>query len=64
VAEDVRFTRLADGREIAYLVLSDDGGPVIVHTHVTTLPMEMLTEDPMYDRFLRTLGQCSLGAGR
>ena len=48
---------MADGREIAYRVLSDTEGPVIVHTQESTFPMEMLDEEPMYDRFLRTLGQ-------
>ena len=48
---------MADGREVAFRVLSDTEGPVIVHTHDTTFPMEMLDEEPLYDRFLRTLGQ-------
>ena len=57
MADDVRFTRMADGREVAFRVLSDTEGPVIVHTHDSTFPMEMLDDEPMYDRFLRTLGQ-------
>ena len=48
---------MADGREIAYRVLSEHDGPVIVHTHASTSPIEILDEDPMYDRFLRTLGR-------
>lgn len=55
-AGTVRFAECSDGREVAYRVLSDAEGPVIVHTHITTFPMEMLGEDPMYDRFHRALG--------
>ena len=57
--DDVRFAQLADGREIAYRVMSETAGPVVLHTHGVTVPAEILNEDPMYDRFLRTLGQCA-----
>jgi pimeloyl-ACP methyl ester carboxylesterase len=56
--QDMRFARLADGQEIAYRQWSDNAGPVILHTHGATAPLELLGEEPMYDRFLRTLGQC------
>lgn len=49
---------MADGREIAYRVMSDAEGPTILFTHQTTFPVEILDEDPMYDLFFRTLGQC------
>ena len=55
---EVRFTKVADGREIAYRVMSDAEGPTILFTHVSTFPVEILDEDPMYDLFFRTLGQC------
>ena len=57
MAEDVRFARMADGREVAYRVMSQGDGPILLHTHVVTFPIEYLDADPMYDRFLRTLGQ-------
>jgi len=57
VAEDVRFARMADGREVAYRVMSQGDGPVVLHTGAATFPFEFLDADPMYDRFLRTLGQ-------
>ncbi len=56
--DDVRITKVGDGREIAYRVMSHTDGPVLLHTSSPTFPMEMLVEDPMYDRFLLTLGQC------
>ena len=56
-AEDVRFARMADGREVAYGVMSQGDGPVVLHTHAATFPFDFLDADPMYDRFLRTLGQ-------
>ena len=57
VADSVRFTKMADGREIAYRVMSETAGPVVLHTHGVTVPIEILDEDPMYDRFLRVLGK-------
>jgi class 3 adenylate cyclase len=48
---------MANGREIAYRVMSQANGPTILYTHVTTFPVEILDEDPMYDLFFRTLGQ-------
>jgi hypothetical protein len=53
--QDMRFARLADGQEIAYREWSNNAGPAILHTHGATAPLELLGEDPMYDRFLRTL---------
>ena len=49
---------MADGREIAYRVMSQAQGPTILYTHHSTFPVEILDEDPMYDLFFRTLGQC------
>ena len=49
---------MADGREIAYRVMSQAQGPTILYTHQSTFPVEILDEDPMYDLFFRTLGQC------
>jgi pimeloyl-ACP methyl ester carboxylesterase len=37
--------------------MSERDGPAIVHVPGGTTPIEVLTEDPMYDRFLRTLGR-------
>ncbi len=56
--DDVRITTVGDGREIAYRVMSNADGPVLLHTSSPTFPMEMLVEDPMYERFLLTLGHC------
>ena len=52
--DDVRITRLGDDREIVYRVMSNADGPVLLHTSSPTFPMEMLVEDPMYERFLLT----------
>lgn len=56
--DDVRITRLGDGREIAYRVMSNTDGPALLHTSSPTFAMEMLVEDLMYERFLLTLDQC------
>lgn len=53
----VEFTALGDGREIAYRVVSDNDGPTIVHITGGMVPIEVLDDDPMYARFLRTLGR-------
>jgi class 3 adenylate cyclase len=58
VVGEVEFTTMADGREIAYRVMSQAQGPTILYTHHSTFPVEILDEDPMYDLFFRTLGQC------
>ena len=58
MVDEVRFAPMTNGREIAYRVVSDGDGPVIVHTPVEPFPLDLLAEDPMYDRFLRTLGGC------
>ena len=55
---EVRFSKMADGREIAYRVMSQTEGPTILFTHAATFPCEIYDEDPMFDRFLRTLAQC------
>ena len=57
-AGDVRFARMADGRDIAYRVLVDGEGPVLLHTTSGPFPLDLLDEEPMYDLFLRTLGKC------
>jgi class 3 adenylate cyclase len=57
VAGEVRFATIADAREIAYQVMSEGDGPVIVHDVVGPWPLDLLGEEPMYDRFLRTLGR-------
>lgn len=46
---------MADGTEVAYRVISGGDGPVIVHSTVGPWPLDLLREEPMYDRFLRTL---------
>ena len=51
------FARLDSGAEVAYRVMSERDGPAIVHVPGGTTAIEVLTEDPMYDRFLRTLGR-------
>lgn len=58
MTDDVRFAQMADGREIAYRTMSDVAGPLILHTPSGPFPVDLLDEDPMYDRFLRTLGTC------
>jgi class 3 adenylate cyclase/pimeloyl-ACP methyl ester carboxylesterase len=54
---EVCFAQLKNGREVAYRVESDADGPTIVHLFSGTAPIEVLSDDPMYDRFLRTLGR-------
>ena len=56
--DSVRFAKMADGREIAYQEMSHNAGPLILHTSSPPYPLDLLNEDPMYDRFLRTLGGC------
>jgi class 3 adenylate cyclase len=56
--DSVQFAQMADGREIAYQEMSDNPGPFILHTSSPPYPLDLLDEDPMYDRFLRTLGGC------
>lgn len=58
MADEVRFAPMAGGGEIAYRVLSDGDGPVIVHPPTGPWPIDLLDDEPMYDRFLRTLGRC------
>lgn len=58
VTDSVQFAQMADGREIAFQAMSDDTGPLILHTSSPPYPLDLLGEDPMYDRFLRTLGGC------
>lgn len=53
---EVQFATTAEGREIAYRVMSEGDGPLIVHTGAGPYPIDLLDEDVMYDRFLRTLG--------
>ena len=55
MADDVRFVSMPDGREIAYRVVSGGDGPLIVHTPGNQIPIDLLPEDPMYDRFIQTL---------
>ena len=54
---EVCFAQLENGHEVAYRVVSDSDGPTIVHLFSGTAPIEVLSDDPMYDRFLRTLGR-------
>ena len=54
---EVCFAQLENGREVAYRIESDSDGPTIVHLFSGTAPIEVLSDDPMYDRFLRTLGR-------
>jgi class 3 adenylate cyclase/pimeloyl-ACP methyl ester carboxylesterase len=53
---ETRFAALANGQEVAYRSLSRSPGPVIVHCPGGMAPIEVLEEDPPYERFLRTLG--------
>ena len=57
---DVRFAQMAGGQEIAYRLVSEGDGPVILHTPSGPFPLDLLNEEPMYDLFLRTLS----GSGR
>lgn len=50
------FTTLADGREVAYRWLSRSQGPAFVHVPSGMVPIEVIEEDPPYERFLRALG--------
>lgn len=54
--DGAQFAQMPDGREIAFRVTSDNPGPLILHTPSGPFPVDLLDEDPMYDRFLRTLG--------
>ncbi len=58
MADEVRFAKLEDGTEVAYRLVSEGDGPVIIHATVGPWPLDLLSEEPMYDRFLRTLGGC------
>jgi len=58
MADEVRFAPVAGSGEIAYRMLSDGDGPVIVHPPGGPWPIDLLDDEPMYDRFLRTLGRC------
>lgn len=53
---NVRIATVADGREIAYRVMSESAGPVVLYTPQGTAPVELLDEDPMHVRFARTIG--------
>ena len=55
---EMQFAQMTDAREIAYRAMSDGDGPLILHTASGPFPVDLLDEDPMYDRFLRTLGRC------
>ena len=55
---EVRFTTMADGREIAYRVMSQAQVRRSCTPITSTFPVEILDEEPMYDLFFRTLGQC------
>ena len=55
MADDLGLARMADGREVAFRVMSDRDGPVILYMPGGSVPIELLDEDPMYDRFLRIL---------
>lgn len=55
---DVRFAQTSNEQEIAYRVMLKGDGPTILHTASGTFPVDLLDEDPMYGRFLRTLGGC------
>ena len=50
------FATSATG-EVAYRVISGSPGPTIVHVPHGTVPIEVLDEDAMYERFLHTLGR-------
>ena len=56
-SDAICFARLDSGAEVAYRIMVERDGPTIVHLPGGTTPIEVLTEDPMYDRFLRTLGR-------
>ncbi len=56
MAGEVQFATMANGREVVYQVRSDCDGPVIIHEVVGPWPLDLVGEEPMYDRFLRTLG--------
>ena len=51
-----QFTALANGQEVAYRWLSQSAGPTFVHVPGGMVPIEVLEDDPPYERFLRALG--------
>ncbi len=54
---ETRFVRLDDGREVAFRCLSDAPGTTIVFVPSGTTPIEVIEDDTMSERFLRTLGR-------
>lgn len=54
---ETRFDRLHDGREVAFRCLSDSPGTTIVYVPGGTTPIEVIEDDTMSARFLRTLGR-------
>lgn len=52
-----QYTRLPNGHEIAYRTIVVADGPDFVFVPSGTMPVEVLEEDPMMARFLRTLGR-------
>jgi class 3 adenylate cyclase len=54
---ETRFVRLHDGREVAFRCVSDAPGTTIVFAPGGTTPIEVIEDDAMSARFLRTLGR-------
>lgn len=53
---ETQFAALETGREVAYKCLTHSAGPTLVHVPSGMTPIEVIEEDPPYERFLRTLG--------
>jgi hypothetical protein len=53
---ETRFVRLHDGREVAFRCLSETSRTTIVFVPNGTTPIEVIEDDVMLARFLRTLG--------
>lgn len=57
MAERVQFASLNDGREVAYSLLPGGDGPIIVHPTIGPWPLDLLSEEAMYSRFLQSMGR-------
>jgi class 3 adenylate cyclase/pimeloyl-ACP methyl ester carboxylesterase len=57
-APETRYTRSADGTNLAYQV-SGDGPLNLVFAHMSVIPIDLLSEDPGFGRIRRRLGTFS-----
>jgi class 3 adenylate cyclase len=54
----VQIASTASGRDVAFRVMSHHDGPTLLFTSEGTAPVDLLDEDPMHERFFRTVGRC------